>query len=125
MPVEFDSYDPDDGDTRLQFTADSNAFKILEFLASHPETGFKPKEISERTGVTHNSVGATLSRLEAQNLVRHKAPYWAIADDDRLGAFTAMIHGTAAAQDRFGDEDWGEWQETAVDPRDHDNDDGE
>ena len=31
-----------------------------------------------------------------------------------------MVHGFEAATDRFGDEDWGDWKETAVDPRDTD-----
>jgi hypothetical protein len=117
MPVEFESYDPEGQGQRLSFTEGSNAYAVLEFLARHPESGFTPKEIAEETGVPRNSVGATLSRLEDRSLVRHKEPYWAIGEDDRLAAFAGALHGTAAAQDRFGDEDWGEWQKTAVDPR--------
>lgn len=116
MPVEFEEYDPGKkGD--LQFTEDSNAYKILKFLFDNPNQGFTPKEISERTDVPRGSVGTTLSRLEDYELVRHKKPYWAIGKDDRLGAYASMLHGLEAAQDRFGDEDWGEWKSTAKDPR--------
>ena len=49
-------------------------------------------------------------------IVRHKNSYWSIGDD-RLASYGAMVHGLTAADDRFGDEDFGNWQETAVDPR--------
>lgn len=123
MPVEFETYDPDDESQRLEFTEESNAYEVVQFLAEHPTQGFTPKEISEGTDVPRNSVGVTLSRLEDRGLVRHKQPYWAIGDDDRLAAYTGMAHGVEAAQSRFGDEDWGDWQDTAVDPRGRD--DGE
>ena len=117
MPVNFQEYDPDDDRGGLRLTEGSNAYTVLRFLAQSPEQGFTPKEISGETGVPRGSVGTTLSRLQTRGLVRHKEPYWAIGDDDRLAAYSAMIHGTDAAADRFGDEAWGEWRETAVDPR--------
>lgn len=117
MPVDFEAYDPNDGGRGFQLTEDSNAYAILQFLAEKPEHGFTPKEISERTGVPRGSVGTTLARLEERHLVRHKEPYWAIAEDDRLAAYASMLHGVEAAQERFGQEDWGDWEETAVDPR--------
>ncbi|ESS07959.1 MAG: putative transcriptional regulator [uncultured archaeon A07HN63] len=125
MPVDFKTYDPDD-DRSLQLTDGSNAHTILEFLADHPEQGFTPKEISETTDVPRGSVGTTLSRLHDRGLVRHKEPYWAIGDDDRLASYGAMVNGLAAAEDRFGEEEFGDWQETAVDPRtiDSEGDDG-
>lgn len=120
MPVDFKSYDPDDHQS-LQLTEGTNAHTILGFLTDHPEQGFTPKEISEATDVPRGSVGTTLSRLQDRGLVRHKEPYWAIGDDDRLASYGAMIHGLAAAEDRFGEENFGDWQETAVDPRTIDN----
>jgi len=117
VPVDFEAYDPDEETRRLEFTDGSNAYEIVRFLAKHPERGFTPKEISEATGTARNSVGVTLSRLEDRGLVRHKEPYWAIGEDDRLAAYTGMHIGVQAATDRFGDEEWGDWEETAVDPR--------
>jgi DNA-binding transcriptional ArsR family regulator len=122
MPIEFDSYEPSEGDQRLEFREGSNAYAVVQFLAAHPEQGFTPKEISEETGIPRNSVGVTLSRLEDRGLVRHKEPYWAIGEDDRLAAYAGMRHGLQAATDRFGDEDWGDWEATAVDPRVSDDD---
>ena len=117
MPVDFEEYERTENSPGLRLTDGSNAATILRFLAAHPEQGFTPKEISNETGVPRGSVGTTLIRLEERDLVRHKEPYWAIGDDDRLGAYSAMLHGVDAATDRFGDEDWGNWEETAVDPR--------
>lgn len=115
IPVDFRTYDPDPDGSSLHLTPDSNAYAVLEFLASHPDQGFTPKEITEATGVPRGSVGTTLSRLRERDLVRHKEPYWAIGDDDRLGAYSAMKHGLETAEDR--EDDWGDWEETAVDPR--------
>lgn len=120
MPVDFQSYDPDNGDTGFQLTEDSNAYTILEFLAEHPDTGFTPKEISEHTDVPRGSVGTTLARLEERKLVEHKEPYWAIGDDDRLAAYEGILGGLEAIEDRHGDDEWEGWEETAVDPRDID-----
>lgn len=119
MPVDFETYAPGDVDEAgLRLTTDSNAYEILRFLATHPGQGFTPKEIAEATDVPRGSVGATLARLEERDLVRHKQPYWAIAEDDRLGAYAAMLHGLEAAADRLGEDDWGDWEAAAVDPRD-------
>lgn len=120
MPVDFRNYDPDTEGKSLRLAEGTNAYDILQFLARHPEKGFTPKEISGETGVPRGSVGTTLSRLKERDLVRHKEPYWAIGEDDRLAAYSAMLHGLEAAADRFGEEEWGDWTETAVDPRDGD-----
>lgn len=115
MPVRFEAYTPDDGGLRL--VEGSNAHAILQFLAARPAMGFTPKEITEATGLPRGSVGTTLARLEEHDLVRHKEPYWSISEDDRLGAYAAMLHGLETARDRFEDDDWSGWQERAVDPR--------
>jgi DNA-binding transcriptional ArsR family regulator len=118
MPVDFERYDPDDAEGRIRLTGGTNAQTILEFLVARPERGFTPKEISEATGVPRGSVGTTLARLEERDLVRHKEPYWAIGeDDDRLAAYEGMIHGLEAIDGRAGDDEWGDWEATAVDPR--------
>jgi DNA-binding transcriptional ArsR family regulator len=116
MPVDFEAYTPDE-DEGIRPVEGSNALAILRFLAAEPGVGFTPKEVAEATGLPRGSVGPTLSRLEASDLVRHKEPYWAIAEDDRLGAYAAMLHGLESAEDEFGDDDWGDWQASAVDPR--------
>ena len=116
MPVDFEQYDPDESGG-LRLTAETNARVILEFLADNPAQGFTPKEIADATDVPRGSVGSTLSRLEERALVRHREPYWAIGDDDRLATYASMLHGLESAADRFEDDDWSGWRETAVDPR--------
>jgi DNA-binding IclR family transcriptional regulator len=103
MPVEYDKYDPDGG--RMDLSEGTNAYKILSFLAEHPETGFTPKEIHEKTGVKRGSVGTTLSRLEDRGLVRHKGDVWAIGADDRLAAQGAIHVASSASvtDDYFGE----------------------
>lgn len=116
MPVDFEPYAPDEGGG-LRLVEGSNAHAILRFLAEHPRMGFTPKEIAEATGLPRGSVGTTLARLGEADLVRHKEPYWSLGEDDRLGAYAAVVHGLEAAATRFGDDDWSGWEAHAVDPR--------
>lgn len=108
MPVEFADYDPRPTDLRWVRDPESNPHRILSFLGAHPGTGFTPKEIAEATDVPRGSVGTTLSRLEEQGLVRHKEPYWAVVEDDRLGAFEAMLVSTSTEAEREGPPDFDE-----------------
>lgn len=101
MPVTFDEYDPDRG--RIDLSEGTNAHAILSFLADHPDLGFTPKEIHERTDVPRGSVGTTLGRLQEHGLVRHRGDYWAIAPDDRLAAVEGLALSAAAMADR---DDW-------------------
>lgn len=103
MPVEFADYDPQPTDFRWVRDPESNPYRILTFLSAHPGTGFTPKELADATDVPRGSVGTTLSRLEEQGLVRHKEPYWAVVEDDRLGAFEGMLVSTETEIER---EDW-------------------
>lgn len=119
MPVDFRQYDPDE-DRGFRLTEGTNAYDILQHLAEHPDKGFTPKEISQATDIPRGSVGTTLARLEDRSLVRHKEPYWAIGEDDRLAAYGGMLHGLEAIEARDGDDRWAGWEETAVDPRDID-----
>lgn len=116
VPVEFDEYDPEE-DGRLRFTEGSNAHEILSFLANRSGTGFTPKEIHEATGVPRGSVGVTLRRLADRGLVRHKEPYWAAADEERLAGFAAAARGQRSVSERLGTEEEELWLEDAVDPR--------
>ena len=115
MPVEFDEYresrDGDGFDWTLR--EGSNAHTILAFLAAHPNQGFTPKEIHEATDVARGSVGKTLQRLEDRQVVRHAEPYWAIGDDDRVGAYLGMLSSLDAVAEREGTEDYAEWRTAA------------
>lgn len=120
MPVEFEEYRRSQaGADALPIAPDSNAFKILEFLAEHPDFGFKPAEIRDHVDVPKGSLNPTLSRLEDRGLVEHEPPYWSAADDDRLAAITGTMYSMKAFEERHGDDEFGDWHESDVDPRQH------
>lgn len=120
MPVEFDAYrQTSDAAAELPTDPDSNAFRILSFLAEQPELGFKPSEISEHVDVPSGSLNPTLSRLESRGLVEHEPPYWSVADDDRLAAIEGTLHSMRAFESHYSDDTFDGWAETDVDPREH------
>lgn len=106
MPVHFEEYEAANTGTERVIDAESNAYAILAFLAQHPETGYKPKEIHEATDVPRGSVGTTLQRLETRGLLRHKEPYWAI-DKDGIAAYEAVLTSLQTAENATA-YDWGE-----------------
>lgn len=115
MPVEFDAYreSREGSDVDWTLREGSNAHRILAYLAEHPEQGFTPKELQEATGVARGSVGKTLQRLEERQLVRHAEPYWAIAEDDRVGEYLGMLSSLEAITAREGTEHYEEWRDAA------------
>ena len=103
MPVDFETHEP--GTPRVDLSEDTNARQLLEFLLKTPTVGYTPAELAEETGVPRGSIGPTLNRLEAAGLVRHKKPYWAAAEDDRIAAATATFIGVETAASTHSD-DW-------------------
>lgn len=95
MPVDFESYHPNDLPDE-----GTNGRRILEFLASHPEKGYRAGELAEELDVPRGSVGTTLDRLEARGFVRHKGKYWAI-NPEAYDARTASLVGLATVAERF------------------------
>lgn len=87
--------------TDINLRTGTNAYKLLSFLTEHPDTGFTPNELHEATSVKRGSVSPTLARLEDHGLVRHKGEYWAIAPDDRLGAYAGVLHSLDAVSEQF------------------------
>lgn len=107
MPVHFDAYEALADEVERPIRDGSNAHRILSFLLEHPETGFTPSEIAERTEIPRGSVGPTLHRLEAIGIVRHKEPYWAVATDDRLASEAGMLASLRSLAES-GADDWAE-----------------
>jgi len=103
MPVDFETHEP--GTPRVDLSEGTNARQLLELLLATPTVGYTPAELATETDVPRGSVGPTLNRLEAAGLVRHKKPYWAAADDDRLAAATAAVIGIETAASTYSD-DW-------------------
>ena len=103
MPVDFETHEP--GTPRVDLSEGTNARQLLAVLLATPTVGYTPAELAAETDVPRGSVGPTLNRLEAAGLVRHKEPYWAAADDDRLAAATAAFIGIETAASSYSD-DW-------------------
>jgi len=111
MPVDFETHEP--GDPRVDLSEGTNARRLLAFLLETPTVGYTPTELAEETGVPRGSVGPTLHRLEAAGLVRHKEPYWAATEDDRLASAMAAFVGLAATASTYGDDWYGQTEEWA------------
>ncbi len=103
MPVDFETHEP--GSPRVDLKKGTNARRLLTFLLETPTVGYTPAELAAKTGVPRGSVGPTLNRLEAAGLVRHKEPYWAAPEDDRIAAATASFLGLETAAANYSD-DW-------------------
>lgn len=122
MPISKDRFeemgDDSDGDGP---TPGTNAARILTFLRNHPDRAFTQSEIAAETEVKTGSVGPTLVRLRERGRVDHRGNYWRISDHDQTAA-AAAGHTAATLAARETDEEtprMAEWQEHAVDPRDH------
>ncbi|MDT3433274.1 helix-turn-helix domain-containing protein [Haloarcula sp. 1CSR25-25] len=102
MPVDFERYHPSDLPDE-----DTNGRQILEFLAGHPELGFRASELAEELDIPRGSVGTTLRRLEQRGLVRHKGTYWAI-NVEAYDAHTASEIGLQTVADQFNGDYYGQ-----------------
>jgi hypothetical protein len=116
MPISADRFEniQDDGPS-----PGTNAYMILSFLRQHADKAFTQGEIAESTGITSGSVGPTLVRLRDRGRLEHKGKYWRISDHvQSLDAAVAHADTVATSHE---DEPFAydEWQEHAVDPREH------
>ncbi|WP_436936496.1 MarR family transcriptional regulator [Halovenus marina] len=114
MPIDIETFESSPED-RLQHSGETNADRVMQFLAAHPEQAFTQSEIRDATNVKAGSISVVLSRLEDRGLVRHKGNYWALGEADEVAAYVSIVESTRAANDRFGEEDMDEWLEHAVD----------
>ena len=113
MPIDIETFESSPED-RLQQSGETNADRVMRFLATHPDQAFTQSEIREATGVKAGSISVVLSRLEDRGIVRHKGNYWALGEGDDVAAYTSMVESTRASNDRFGEENMEEWLEHAV-----------
>ena len=113
MPIDIETFESSP-ENRLQNSGETNADRVMRFLAAHPDQAFTQSEIREATDVKAGSISVVLSRLEDRGLVRHKGNYWALGEADEVAAYTSMVESTRTANDRFGEEDMDEWLECAV-----------
>lgn len=115
MPISIDEFESHGPETR-----ETNAERVLGFLARNDDKAYKALEIAAATGVDENSIHPVLNRLEKRNLVRHKEPYWAIGDPDAVHD-AAVFHSTASfLDDELGPEQRDEWIAAARDEAERD-----
>lgn len=114
MPIDIETFEaaPED---HLRDTGETNADRVMWFLAAHPDQAFTQSEIRDATEVKTGSISVVLSRLEDRGLVRHRGHYWALGEVDDVAAYASLLESTRAANDRLGAEDMDEWLEHAVD----------
>ena len=117
MPIDIETFESAP-EGQLQHNGETNADRVMRFLAAHPDQAFTQSEIRDATDVKAGSISVVLSRLENRGLVRHKGTYWALGEGDDIAAYTSIVESTRAANDRFGAEDMDEWLEHAVDDED-------
>lgn len=122
MPISADRFE-EIGDDETGPTPGTNAARILQFLRTRSDKAFTQSEIADGTGVKPGSVGPTLVRLRERGRVDHRGKYWRVSDHER-GVDTAAGHAAAVLSARETDGEtprMSDWQEHAVDPRDHRN----
>lgn len=98
---------------------------VYRFLLDHADRAFRRSEIVETIGISEDSIGPTLKRLEQCGLVERRDRFWAIADAEHAVA-SAGLHAAATADEvdgGFSDADIDVWMETAVEPIADDADD--
>ena len=117
MPIDIETFESTAED-RLQQSGETNAERVMRFLAARSDQAFTQSEIRDATDVKAGSISVVLSRLEDRDLVRHRGNYWALGEADEVAAYMDLSESTRAANDRFGEEDMDEWLEHAVDDED-------
>ena len=111
----------------LDLAPDTTQGKVYQFLLENADKAFRQREIVDSVDVPQGSVGPTLKRLEQHEVVEHRGRYWKITDVEHASASAAHF-GAAAADARdggFSDEEFEAWMETAVDPIEERDDDGD
>lgn len=101
MPIKADDFD--------ELESKTNAERVVEFLAENDDKAFKASEIAEATGVDENSVHPVLKRLRERGLARHKPPYWAIGDKEKVRAAYELRAVSSFLDDELGEEKREDW----------------
>jgi len=116
MPIDIETFESSPED-RLQHSGETNADRVMRFLAAHPDQAFTQSEIRDATDVKAGSISVVplASKTEDSSGTRQLL---ALGEVDDVAAYASMLESTRAANDRFGEEDMDEWLEHAVDDED-------
>ncbi|QLG61081.1 winged helix-turn-helix domain-containing protein [Halorarum salinum] len=111
MPIDIETFDH----RSASAAGETHAQQIVRFLARNDDSAFERREIAEATGIDPNSVSAVLSRLKERGLVRHKPPYWAIGDRERIATASDFSRSLEALNEQLGAEEMDEWRSAGAD----------
>ncbi|WP_276256484.1 HTH domain-containing protein [Halomontanus rarus] len=116
MPISIDKFDHYEAPNRHE----TNAEQVIRFLVENRDQAFKATEIADETGINRNSIQPVLNRLRSRELVRHKEPYWAIGDLDRVRDAFMFQSTTQFLDEKLGQEDRDEWLDAAAESNEDD-----
>lgn len=111
MPIDIETFETESGFD----PGETNAERIVRFLVRNDDKAFERGEIADATGIDPDAVSAVLSQLKDRNLVRHKPPYWAIGDRERLASATEFRRSLASLNETLGTEDMDNWRAAGTD----------
>ncbi len=106
MPIDIDTFERESGFEEEP----TNAARIVAFLQSNDDKAFRRQEIADATGIDPNAVSAVLSRLKKRDVVRHKPPYWAIGDTERVAVARTLSQSISTLNEQLGTEPMEEWR---------------
>jgi DNA-binding transcriptional regulator YhcF (GntR family) len=110
MPISIDRFETDE-----ELHEATTSERIIRFLFTHDEQAFTRQELADAIAVDPNTVGTNLSRLKKRELVRHRPPYWAVADDrERVLSAFKTHYETMHLNELLGEEHWEDWKEHAA-----------
>lgn len=111
MPLSIDEFESGDLPS-----SPSVPEQVVAYLAIHDDQAFTRAEIASALREDPNTVGTALSRLKANELVRHKGEYWAItADRDRVTAAYDLHSASERLDGADGGIDADVWERAAPD----------
>lgn len=110
MPTDHDGSDYRDTPT----DHDTDAERILLFLAENRDQGFEATDIADETDLDENSVRPVLERLRSSDLVRQEESDWRIGNLKRVRD-AYVFHSTVQfSTEKYGYEDREEWLAAAA-----------
>ncbi|MDQ2051169.1 helix-turn-helix domain-containing protein [Natronolimnohabitans sp. A-GB9] len=111
MPIDIETFERE---TEFE-TERTQAERVLSFLVANDDKAFRRQEIADSTDIDPNAVSAVLSRLKDRNLVRHKPPYWAAGERQRIRSAFDFGRSLDALNEQLGTEDMDAWREAGTD----------
>ena len=105
MPISIDRFEEYDSPERRE----TNAERVMQFLVENRDKAFKATEIAAGADVNENSIQPVLNRLRHRGLVRHKEPFWAIGDLERVRNAYMLRSTNRFLDEKLGEEDRDEW----------------